>query len=448
VPTAVVTESLPAVPARARLTTRLRERAGRLVVDGICATVVASARQHDLSWPTVMDAVREAAAPVTDAAPPPVDALGIDETRRGRPRLRTADDPAPQNTPERGEPAKARVLADRWHVGFTDLAGGQGMLGQVEGRTADDVAYWLASQSAAWRDRIRHVVIDMCTVFVAAVRRCLPHATLIVDHFHVVQLANNVVTEVRRRVITLLRGRRGRDSDPEWKIRNLLGRNREDLSERAFAKLWNTLVDLDKPGADHPGRLDRERTATRRARPGSHPPRPHRDRPPAHQVLPLVRRRRDPRTRTPRLHGQHLVALHRGIPAHRTHQRRQRGPQPDRQTRRPQRLRLPQPDQPAATNTLRKHPPSPRMPQPPITSKTQYSIDRSDYRRARRIPGQVTQAPSVVESNAVYDKRQTQKVKTVRSPLPASRSVTASLISASGLRRVTNSSSFRSPSRY
>jgi transposase len=67
------------------------------------------------------------------------------------------------------------------------------MLGQVEGRTADDVAYWLAMHSSAWRDRIRYVAIDMCTVFVAAIRRCLPHATIVVDHFHVVKLANDTV---------------------------------------------------------------------------------------------------------------------------------------------------------------------------------------------------------------------------------------------------------------
>ena len=140
------------------------------------------------------------------------------------------------------------MLADRWHVGFTDVGGGQGMLGQVEGRTGDDVAYWLASQPAAWRDRVRYVAIDMCTVFVSAVRRYLPHAELVVDHFHVVKLANDAVAEVRRRVTTTTRGRRGRDSDPEWKIRNLLGRNREDLTPKALAKLWNTLVDLDEPG--------------------------------------------------------------------------------------------------------------------------------------------------------------------------------------------------------
>jgi transposase len=110
------------------------------------------------------------------------------------------------------------------------------------------VAYWLASQTPAWRDRIRYVAIDMCTIFVSAVRRMLPHAQLVVDHFHVVQLAGDAVAEVRRRVTTTVRGRRGRGSDPEWKVRNLLRRNREDLTPKAFAKLWNTLIDLGEPG--------------------------------------------------------------------------------------------------------------------------------------------------------------------------------------------------------
>ena len=278
------TESMPAVPAGARITTRLREHAGDLVVDGLCATVAAAGRMTGVSWPTAMDAVRAAAERVLDEVPDPVEVLGVDEVRRGRPRWRPAE-PAPPPTPAREPPvtpepvtpepvtpelvvpepvtpelvvpepvvphretARARTLADRWHVGFTDVGGGQGMLGQVEGRTADDVAYWLAQQTPAWRDRIRYVAIDMCTVFVAAIRRCLPNATIVVDHFHVVKLANDTVAEVRRRIATQLRGRRGRKTDPEYTVRNLLRRNREDLSDTAFAKLWNTLVDLGGPG--------------------------------------------------------------------------------------------------------------------------------------------------------------------------------------------------------
>jgi hypothetical protein len=57
-------------------------------------------------------------------------------------------------------------------VGFTDLSGGQGMFAQIEGRTADDVAYWLAMQRPAWRDQVRYVAIDMCTVFVSVILSC------------------------------------------------------------------------------------------------------------------------------------------------------------------------------------------------------------------------------------------------------------------------------------
>jgi hypothetical protein len=75
--------------------------------------------------------------------------------------------------PDTGEYAQA---ADRWHVGFYDLSGSQGMLGQVEGRTADDAAYWLAGATPAWRDAMQVVAIDMCTIFASAVRR-MPSST-------------------------------------------------------------------------------------------------------------------------------------------------------------------------------------------------------------------------------------------------------------------------------
>ena len=148
------TESTPAVPAGARITTRLRKHAGDLVVDGLCATVAAAGRMTGVSWPTAMDAVRAAAERVLDEAPDPVEVLGVDEVRRGRPRWRPAEPaqpptPAPEppvvpepdtlepdtlepDTPEPDTPepvvpepvvpqretAIARTLADRWHVGL------------------------------------------------------------------------------------------------------------------------------------------------------------------------------------------------------------------------------------------------------------------------------------------------------------------------------------------
>ncbi|MEV0274738.1 transposase [Hamadaea sp. NPDC050747] len=192
------TEAVGSVPARKRLTVRLRASARAAVADA-GRTVVQSARDHRVSWPVVVAAFTEHAARVLPVQPETVEVLGIDEVRRGRPKW-VYDEQA----------QSWQTIVDRWHIGFVDLSGGQGLLGQVEGRTAAAVVEWLAAHPADWRQRVRHVAIDMSTVFKSAIRQALPHAQLVVDHFHIVQLANAAVTEVRRRVTIQVRGRRGR----------------------------------------------------------------------------------------------------------------------------------------------------------------------------------------------------------------------------------------------
>ncbi len=109
------------------------------------------------------------------------------------------------------------LLADRWHTCFFDLSGDQGLLGQVEGRTADDAAWWLAQMPAAWRDTVQVAATGTCAIYASAIRRMLPRATLVAGLFHVVQLAVKTTVDVRRRY-----GRRGRDGDPEYGIKGLL----------------------------------------------------------------------------------------------------------------------------------------------------------------------------------------------------------------------------------
>jgi len=126
------TESLPGVPARCRLTERLRALAGAEVAGRGC-TVAEAARWQRVSWPVAHQAFARQADPVLEQPSSPVAHLGIDEHRRGRPRWRID-----------AETSEYVLLADRWHTCFFDLSGDQGLLGQVEGRTADDAAYWLA----------------------------------------------------------------------------------------------------------------------------------------------------------------------------------------------------------------------------------------------------------------------------------------------------------------
>ncbi len=111
--------------------------------------------------------------PLLAAEPEPVTHLGIDEVRRGRPRW--------QHDSHTG---RTRQLADRWHTGFSDLSGGQGLLGQVEGRASTDVTSWLQERSPDWRAAVRTVSIDMCAPFRLAVRQMLPDATICIDAFH------------------------------------------------------------------------------------------------------------------------------------------------------------------------------------------------------------------------------------------------------------------------
>lgn len=81
-------------------------------------------------------------------------------------------------------------LTDPWETGFVDLATGQGVLGQVTGRTSAAVRSWLLARDPAWRDAVQFVAIDPAAPYWAAVRATLPHAVIVVDHFHLVRLAN------------------------------------------------------------------------------------------------------------------------------------------------------------------------------------------------------------------------------------------------------------------
>jgi transposase len=223
------TESLPGVPARCRLTERLRALAGAEVAGRGC-TVAEAARWQRMSWPVAHQAFTRQADPVLGQPLSLVAHLGIDEHRRGRPRWRID-----------AETGEYVLLADRWHTCFFDLSGAQWLLGQVEGRTADDAAYWLAQAASTWRDAIQVVAIDMCSIYASAVRRMLPAARLVIDLFHVVQLAVKMTGDVRRRVVREKYGRRGRSGDAEYGVKGLLVRNLEHLRPAQFAKIMDTL---------------------------------------------------------------------------------------------------------------------------------------------------------------------------------------------------------------
>jgi len=232
------TEAIPAVPTRARLTVRLRAELARAVAEQH-RCVAETAAHYKVGWATVHEAfIAHVAEPLAQLAPP-VRVLGIAETRRGKPIW--TQDP---------DTDRWQLACDRWHTGFVDAAGSGGLLAQVEGRSAAVVTAWLTAQPQAWRLGITHVAIDLSASYAKAVREGLPDAVLVADRFHVIRLANDTVTAVRQRVIREDQGRRGRKTDPAWRVRRRLLTAHERLRPETFARMWNALVDTGDPGQE------------------------------------------------------------------------------------------------------------------------------------------------------------------------------------------------------
>jgi transposase len=236
------TEQIAEVPAGARLTGRLRRHVAKVVGDG---AAVSTACAGLMSWP-VAHAAWVVHADAVLAEPEPVVVLGIDETRRGRAKW------------VQDEVTKKWRLTERFETNFCDLAGPQSLLGQASGRTKASVTAWLDARGQAWKDAVQIVAMDPCASYRAAVREALPNARIVADHFHLVALANQALTEVRRRVTWDAHGRRGRKSDPAWAARRRLLRGRERLSDNQFRKMWNDLIDGDATGQILPAWIAKE----------------------------------------------------------------------------------------------------------------------------------------------------------------------------------------------
>jgi hypothetical protein len=76
----------------------------------------------------------------------------------------------------------------------------------------------------------------------------LGHATVVLDHFHRVALANKAIDDVRRRVPNETLGHRGRAGDPLYGIRRLLLVGQERLDDHGWARMLAGLAAGDPEG--------------------------------------------------------------------------------------------------------------------------------------------------------------------------------------------------------
>lgn len=209
-------EAYDGIAARAVLTDRARHAACRRVGrDG--ASVAQVAREYGVGWHTIMSAVETHGRPLVDDPDRLADVthLGVDET--------------------------AWLSATREHStlfvsGLVDTASGR-LLDVIADRTARAVTSWLARRDPAWLARIGVVALDPYRGYATAMGVHLGHATLVVDHWHVIRLANQCVDEVRRRVQQDTLGHRGRAGDPLYRVRKLLVMAAERLDSKGWQRL-------------------------------------------------------------------------------------------------------------------------------------------------------------------------------------------------------------------
>lgn len=228
-------ESTPQVPRRARSTGRLRDQ----LVDAVIRSgraVSETAAAFAVSWWMVRVALNEACfltLPDVDQLSPRM--LGIDEHRFRS--VRYFQDPE----------SKAWRRFEPWMTTIVDLDTGQ-VLGVVDGRDHRGVGDWLFARPLQWRLGVQVVAIDPSAAFRKALRMWLPRTAVAVDHFHLVSLANQAVTETRQNLSQQVKGRRGRAVDKAWAHRMLLLRGGDTLSCRAAHRLEEVFAADDPTG--------------------------------------------------------------------------------------------------------------------------------------------------------------------------------------------------------
>lgn len=69
------------------------------------------------------------------------------------------------------------------------------------GRSGACVEGWITLQSREFRDAVQIVTIDPSAPYAAGIRRAMPKARIVPEHFHLVMLGNQMVTDVRQRAL-------------------------------------------------------------------------------------------------------------------------------------------------------------------------------------------------------------------------------------------------------
>ncbi len=111
------------------------------------------------------------------------------------------------------------------------------LLDLLPGRSGQAYKNWLTERGAAFRAGVQIATLDPFHGYKNAIDDQLEDARALLDAFHAVKVATQVVDEVRRRVQQDTCGHRGHRDDPLYRIRNILRAGAENLTDRQRARL-------------------------------------------------------------------------------------------------------------------------------------------------------------------------------------------------------------------
>jgi transposase len=220
-------EHVDAIAPRASLTERARQRLADMVnIEG--SSIAAAAVEFGVGWHAANSAVADYTDPAVDDPDrlEGVRGIGVDEKRF-------------LNATATHRTVFTTQIVDLDRHRLLDV---------VEGRSRDVLSGWLAERGPHWCNQITLATLDPAAGYRAALLEHLPNATLVVDHFHAVKLANAAIDDIRRRVQQEQLGHRGRKPDPLYRARRVFLTGLERLSDERLGWMFEMLSAGDPYG--------------------------------------------------------------------------------------------------------------------------------------------------------------------------------------------------------
>ncbi|MGB6243573.1 ISL3 family transposase, partial [Gordonia sp. (in: high G+C Gram-positive bacteria)] len=142
-----------------------------------------------------------------------------------------------------GESSWVTVLIDLTPV--IDGTGSARLMDMIPGRSKHVLKTWMNDRDQVFRDRVKVVAMDGFTGYKTATAEELPTARIVMDPFHVVQLAGEKLDRCRTRIQQATCGHRGRKGDPLYKIRRILHTRTDLLTDKQKTLLYTALTSRD-----------------------------------------------------------------------------------------------------------------------------------------------------------------------------------------------------------